>query len=185
MADASKSADESQTAAPAANQTTAPASSDAAPNGSTATGSTANGSTATGSTANGGATTSSTTSPRPTPPAPARTEAAGRTRKGRDGGSKVKAGVDTVRSRIASLVWLVAVVCALFLAVGALMVALKMNQDNAIVSFVIDGAKKLDFGKFKEFTGKSAQVKGALVNWGIAALIYLVVGRILDRVIRP
>ncbi|MGZ4427832.1 MAG: hypothetical protein ACXVXC_09755 [Nocardioidaceae bacterium] len=172
MADASKSADESQTAAPAAHPTTPPASSDAAPAGSATNGSSAT-------------STTSTTSPRPAPPAPARTEAAGRARKDREGGSKVKAGVNAVRSRIASLVWLVAVVCALFLAVGALMVALKMNQDNAIVSFVIDGAKKLDFGKFKEFTGKSAQVKGALVNWGIAAVIYLVVGRILDRLIRP
>ena len=33
--------------------------------------------------------------------------------------------------------------------------------------------------------GKNAEVKGALTNWGIAALIYLVVGKILDRLIRP
>jgi hypothetical protein len=99
--------------------------------------------------------------------------------------TKVLAGANVVRSRIASLVWLVAVVCALFLAVGALLVALKMNQDNAIVAFVIDGAEKLDFGEFKTFTGKNADVKGALTNWGIAAMIYLLVGKVLDRVIRP
>ncbi len=34
-----------------------------------------------------------------------------------------------------------------------------MNQDNAIVGFVIDGAKNLDFGTFKDFTGKNAAVK--------------------------
>jgi hypothetical protein len=116
-------------------------------------------------------------------------KAAGRnaSTKGRDRGtgSKVVAGANAVRSRIASLVWLVAVVCALFLAVGALMVALKMNQDNAIVAFVIDGAKKLDFGEFKTFTGKDAAVQSALTNWGIAAIIYLVVGKVADRIIRP
>ena len=98
---------------------------------------------------------------------------------------KVLAGTNAIRSKIASVVWLVAVVCALFLAVGALMVALKMNQDNAIVAFVLDGAEKLDLGEFKEFTGKDAAVKGALTNWGIAAIIYLVAGKILDRLIRP
>jgi hypothetical protein len=106
-------------------------------------------------------------------------------RRDRRTGRKVVAGANVVRSRIASLVWLVAVVCALFLAVGALMVALKMNQENAIVAFVIDGANKLDFGEFKEFTGKNANAKSALTNWGIAAVIYLLAGKILDRVIRP
>jgi hypothetical protein len=98
---------------------------------------------------------------------------------------KVKSATRDVRSKLASLVWLVAVVCALFLAVGALMVALKMNQDNPIVAFVLDGAETLDLGVLKDFSGKNAQVKEALTNWGIAAVVYLVVGRILDRLIRP
>jgi hypothetical protein len=100
-------------------------------------------------------------------------------------GESLKSAVDGVRSRLASLVWLVAVVCALFLAVGALLIALKMNQQNGLVSFVVDGANKLDFGDFKKFTGKNAATKGHLVNWGIAAVIYLVVGKVLDRLIRP
>ena len=108
-----------------------------------------------------------------------------RKKKDRQVGKKVVAGTDAIRSRIASVVWLVAVVCALFLAVGALMIALGMNQDNAIVAFVLDGARKLDFGTFKDFTGKSAATKSALTNWGIAAVIYLVIGKVLDRIIRP
>ncbi len=105
--------------------------------------------------------------------------------KRRHSGQKVVAGVNVVRSRIASLVWLVAVVCALFLAVGALLVALKMNQANPIVSFILDMANRLDFGTFKDFTGKGAATKEALTNWGIAAVIYLVAGKVLDRIIRP
>jgi hypothetical protein len=71
------------------------------------------------------------------------------------------------------------------LAVAALMVALKLNPDNAIVKFITDLAKAIDFGKFKDFTGKNAQTKEALTNYGISAVIYLVVGKILDRIIRP
>ena len=69
---------------------------------------------------------------------------------------KLVARANAVRSRIASVVWLVAVLCALVLAVGALIVALKMNQDNSIIGFVIDAAKRLDFGSFKQFTGRNA-----------------------------
>jgi hypothetical protein len=120
-------------------------------------------------------------------PAPEKTAPATETKpeKRRRSGQKVVAGVNVVRSRIASLVWLVAVVCALFLAVGALLVALKMNQANPIVSFILDMANKLDFGTFKDFTGKGAATKEALTNWGIAAVIYLVAGKVLDRIIRP
>lgn len=107
------------------------------------------------------------------------------TERRRAAGSRLKAGASGVRSRIASVVWLAAVVCALFLSVGALLVALRMNEDNALVAFVLDGANTLDLGVFKDFGGPDAAVKEALTNWGIAAVIYLVIGRILDRVIRP
>ena len=120
-------------------------------------------------------------------PAPEKTATTTETKpeKRRHSGKKVVAGVNVVRSRIASLVWLVAVICALFLAVGALLVALKMNQANPIVSFILDMANRLDFGTFKDFTGKGAATKEALTNWGIAAVIYLVAGKVLDRIIRP
>ena len=78
-------------------------------------------------------------------------------KKRRGTGKKVAAGANLVRSRLASLVWLVAVVCALFLAVGALLT----------------------------FDGKNAGTKNALVNWGIGAIAYLVAGKVLDRIIRP
>ena len=112
-------------------------------------------------------------------------------KKRRGTGKKVAAGANLVRSRLASLVWLVAVVCALFLAVGALLIALKANQDNAIVAFVLDVAHRLDLGVFSpeegmfKPNGHNAETKSFLINWGIAAIAYLVVGKVLDRVIRP
>ncbi len=86
---------------------------------------------------------------------------------------------------------LVCALAALFLAVGALLVALDANQDNALVKFVLETADKLDLGVFsrsdgiKEFTGKDAATKNALVNWGLGAIAWLVVGRVLERLIRP
>ena len=96
-----------------------------------------------------------------------------------------------MRTRIAQVVWLLCVVAALFLALGALCVALDFNQDNALVKFVLDGADAVDLGVFsredgiKQFTGSNAETKNALFNWGIGAIVYLIVGRILERVIRP
>lgn len=100
-------------------------------------------------------------------------------------------GVAGLRVRLAQVIWLAAVVCALFLAVGALLVALDANQDNALVSFVLDVAGVLDLGVFSPdngvftFEGADAETKNALANWGLAAIAYLVVGRILERVVRP
>lgn len=96
-----------------------------------------------------------------------------------------------LRSRLGQLIWLVCVVCALFLAIGALLVALDANQGNSLVSFVKDGADLVDLGVFDrrdgifKFDGSNADVKNALVNWGLGAIFWLVVGRILDRLVRP
>jgi hypothetical protein len=107
------------------------------------------------------------------------------------GTSKLKSRSDAVRNKVATVVWLVAVVCALFLAVGALLIALKANENNSIVEFIISGAETLD-GPFSLTDGiftfaedEDGQVKSALTNWGIAAVVYLVIGKILDRIIRP
>ena len=95
-----------------------------------------------------------------------------------------------IRARVATLVWLVAVGCALFLAVGALLVALRASPDNALVGFVEQTADRLDLGVFSRDHGvltpgrDPGRVKSALVNWGLGAVAYLVGGTVLDRVIR-
>ena len=60
------------------------------------------------------------------------------------GGRAVKAGVDALRNRIASLVWLVAVLAAVVLAIGALIYALDANRSNDIVKGVLQVAHKID-----------------------------------------
>jgi len=110
-------------------------------------------------------------------------------------GQVVKQGSDVVRSRIASLVWLLCVLAAIILGSGALLFALDANMQNDLVKAVIDTAEKLDgpFWRIFEFPtdtkgpgpGPHDATKEHLVNWGLAAVAYLVVGRVLDRIIRP
>ena len=112
-------------------------------------------------------------------------------RRGAAAAAKAKAGVDLVRLRLAQLVWLVCVLAALVLAIGALLVALKANTDNDLVTWMLKAADRLDLTVFdrdngiKDFTGKNAEIKEALLNWGLAAIVWLVAGRIVDRIIRP
>lgn len=97
---------------------------------------------------------------------------------------QVKAGSDAIRGRIASLVWLLAVLAALILAVGALLWSLDANRNNQMVTWVLHAAGTID-GPFWRIFQLNDPTKNHLVNWGLAAVVYLIVGRIADRVIRP
>jgi len=96
-----------------------------------------------------------------------------------------------IRVVLAQVVWLLFLTAAMFLAVGALLIALDANPDNELVKFVLAGADRVDLGIFsrdngiKQFTGENAETKNALFNWGLGAAAWLFVGRILDRLIRP
>lgn len=113
-----------------------------------------------------------------------------------EGGRSVRGGSTTVaqlRTRVAQVVWLFFVVAAVFLAVGALCIALGFEKDNPLVAFILDGANFFDLNIFsrqrgeglKSFGGANADVKNALLNWGLGAIAYLIVGRIVVRIIQP
>lgn len=109
----------------------------------------------------------------------------------KDAKGRATAAASALRARVAQVIWLVCVLCALALALGALLIALKANRDNDLVQFVLDAANAVDLGVFskdegiKQFEGSSAEIKNALFNWGLGAIAWLIVGRILDRIIRP
>ncbi len=100
-------------------------------------------------------------------------------------------GVARVRDHVARLVWIVCMTLALVLAVAAFTYALEANADNGLVMLVRDLADVFDLGFFdldnpvKAFDGVNADVKTALFNYGIASVVFLAVGRVLERVIRP
>jgi len=101
--------------------------------------------------------------------------------------------VAKTRTAIARVIWIVCVIAALSLAIGALLIVLDANEGNSLVDFVLNLADAADLGIFgreagegiKSFTGQDAETKNVLVNWGIGALVWLIVGRIVERIVRP
>jgi hypothetical protein len=99
---------------------------------------------------------------------------------------------NAIRSKVARAVRIVFGVLAAILALGAVLVVLRsnINEGNAIVKFITDVADAIsgpfsrDDGIF-DFTGKNAVAKNALLNWGIAAIVYLLIGRFLAGAIEP
>lgn len=95
------------------------------------------------------------------------------------------------RTRVSQLLWTVFVLLALVLAVAALLVAIDANEDNGLVDFVLRAADAVDLGVFsrengvREFTGDNAETKNALFNWGLGAVVYLLLGRLVERLVRP
>jgi ABC-type glucose/galactose transport system permease subunit len=103
-----------------------------------------------------------------------------------------RAEKDQIRETMARILRLVFLVCSVVLALGAFLVAARDNvsSDNALVKFVLDFADAID-GPFSrrggifEFHGQNAATKDAVVNWGIAAIVYLAIGRYLQRLLAP
>ena len=98
---------------------------------------------------------------------------------------------DRVRTTAARVVWVIFLVFGLVMATAALLIALEANEENGLVSFLYDFARAIDLGVFdldnpiKGFEGENAEIKTALLNYGLGAIFYLIVGRILERVIQP
>lgn len=111
---------------------------------------------------------------------------------GPDRTARNQAAKDNVRMQVARVVRIVFGVLAAILAIGALLVVLRanINQDNPVVKFVTDVADGIsgpfsrDNGVF-DFGGKHAESKNVLLNWGLAAIIYLLIGRFLAQAIEP
>ncbi|WP_127480631.1 hypothetical protein [Nocardioides pantholopis] len=105
--------------------------------------------------------------------------------------TRTKASGTTARVRVslAQAAWALCALCALVLAVGALLVAIEAtNESNDLVRFVLDLAGVVDLGVFSRTDGVfdfATPTKDALFNWGLAAIVWLVIGRVLDRLLRP
>jgi len=105
----------------------------------------------------------------------------------------IRPDVTELRGWIAQGVWLIALACALVLVAGALLIALGGNEGNDLVDFIKRTADRVDFGVFDRRNGvfdfegkkgKSDETKNALVNWGLAAVVWLVLGKIVSGIIR-
>jgi hypothetical protein len=99
--------------------------------------------------------------------------------------------VARVRGIASRAVWVICLTLALVLAAAAFSFALDANVNNDLVKLVRDLADTFDLGFFdldepvKKFEDPNSDVKTALFNYGIAAVVYLILGRFLERLIRP
>lgn len=100
--------------------------------------------------------------------------------------------ITQVRALLARGLQLACTAIAVIIALGAVFIAVRgsINNGNSIVEFVTDVAGFFDGPLARQdgifaFSGEGAITKNALVNWGLAAVAWLVIGRILSLVIRP
>ena len=92
------------------------------------------------------------------------------------------AGAAVARASIARAVMLIASAAALVLLIGILLVVLEANRSNELVQFVRDAASLLA-GPFDDlFTLDSNKAEKA-VNWGLAAVVWLALGRLVSRLL--
>jgi hypothetical protein len=91
--------------------------------------------------------------------------------------------VPAVVVRVATVVAAIAAVIAAIIGIGILFRILGANPQNAIVSF-FEGLARFFVGPFDGmFSPRNPKVAVA-VNWGIALLVYLVVGRVIANLLR-
>ncbi len=84
---------------------------------------------------------------------------------------------------LASLVLLASGLIAALIVLGIVLVVLKANPHNTIVSNVHDAAKFF-VGPFDDIFKQRDPKLAIAINWGIATFVYVIVGRLLARLLR-
>jgi hypothetical protein len=98
--------------------------------------------------------------------------------------SSARVAASRGRLMLARAIGLVATIVALILVLGIALVLLKANQSNQLVTWVHDAASWLA-GPFDGlFTFKKHTTEIA-VNWGIAAVVWFLLGRLIARIVAP
>ena len=81
------------------------------------------------------------------------------------------------------VITLIAGIIATIIVVGIVLVLIKANQQNDIVDFILDIGRF--FTKpFHDLFPRDNPREDIVINWGIAALAYLLVGAIIARLAR-
>jgi hypothetical protein len=117
------------------------------------------------------------------PPEPGRVAGTGRRRPGHAAREGLRTGVRRVTDTAANLVRVLAMIICVLLALHIAFVVFSANPGNSIVRTVNDWADWFAW-RFRDiFVPKDERV-GVLVNYGIAAVVYLVAGRVVASLIR-
>jgi hypothetical protein len=92
------------------------------------------------------------------------------------------AAATSARLTLARVVHAIAALVAAILVLGILLVVLKANHSNGIVKAVEDAARFLA-GPFKSLFNLSSHRAEVAVNWGIAAVVWYALGRVIMRLL--
>ena len=84
---------------------------------------------------------------------------------------------------LARVIDVVVAIVAVIIAVGVLLVVLEANPENSIVEAWLDAARWL-VGPFEDFFTLDDEKLQVAVNWGLALLVYVLVGRGLATLLR-
>jgi hypothetical protein len=84
---------------------------------------------------------------------------------------------------LARIVDIVVAIVAVIIALGILLVVLKANPDNSLVKAVHDAARWL-VGPFADVFKLDDPKVMVAVNWGLALVVYVVVGRLIASLLR-
>lgn len=98
-------------------------------------------------------------------------------------GKQLREGWKRVVNAVATAVVILSVVIAIFLALHIVFEVFDANKNNGIVEFINGWATGLAYGFKDLFVPKDPTIR-VTVNYALAAVVYLVVGRILAGVIR-
>jgi|tagenome__1003787_1003787.scaffolds.fasta_scaffold19317230_2 hypothetical protein len=86
------------------------------------------------------------------------------------------------RAAVARILMLIGSIVFAILAIGILLVVLGANQENQLVSTALDAARWLA-GPFDQLFDLKNHKTEIAVNWGIAAVVYAAVARLLARML--
>jgi hypothetical protein len=100
----------------------------------------------------------------------------------RDGAGSRGSGIGAAGGLLARVVGLVASVVVLIIVAGILLVVLKANPTNTVVSDVHSWARSLA-GPFDGMFSFHNAHTAIAVNWGIAAVVYLIVAGLITRLL--
>ena len=99
-----------------------------------------------------------------------------------DSGTGAAGSAALVASLLARLIRLAAWILAAIIVAGILLIVLNANPSNSIVSSVHDAARSL-VGPFDDIFKPHDHKLAIAINWGIAALVYVIVGSLIARLI--
>ncbi len=102
---------------------------------------------------------------------------------GRSAGGAAAAGAAGILGLLATLVDIITGVVAVIILLGIIFVLLKATRTNAIVMPIHDAAKFL-VGPFDGIFKPKSPKLAIAVNWGIALVVYVIIGRFIASLLR-